>query len=119
MSKLQLLNEQENKSKEEQITQMKDQMERFKGYPKVEEFITEALDMTKALSRQLDLLCHNISLVVPLCDISVDMIDKSVDARLNLEKADESLTKFLSWQDSNEGKTANCYRHFWALQPQA
>ena len=38
------------------------------------------------------------------------MIDKSVDARLELEKADESLAKFLSWQDSNEGKAANLRR---------
>jgi len=52
--------------------------------------------MTKALSQQLDLLCYNISLAVPLCDISAAMIDKLVDARLELEKADESLTKFLS-----------------------
>lgn len=88
-----------NKSKEEKIAQMKDQIEQFKRYPKVEEFITEALEMTKALSRQLDLLYHNISLAIPLCDITAGMIDKSVDARLELEKADESLNKFLYWQD--------------------
>jgi len=35
------------------------------------------------------------------------MIEKSVDARLELEKADERLTNFLSWQDSKEGKGAN------------
>lgn len=86
---------------------MKDQIQRFKGYPKVEEFKTEAMEMTEALPRQLDLVCHNISLVVPLCDISASMIDKLVDAMLELEKADESLNKFLSWQDSNEGKVSN------------
>lgn len=35
------------------------------------------------------------------------MIEKSVDARLELEKTDEILTNFLSFQDSKEGKTAN------------
>jgi len=40
----------------------------------------------------------------PLSDISATMIDKLVDARLELEKADGSLNKFLPCQDSNEGK---------------
>lgn len=48
---------------------MKDQIEQFKGYSQINEFRTKALEMTKALSRQLDILCHNISLVIPLCDI--------------------------------------------------
>jgi len=107
LSKLQLLSEQEKKSKEEQIVQMKYQIEQFKGYPQINEFRTEALEMTKALSRQLDILCHNISLTVPLCDISASMIEKSVDARLEIEKADERLTNFLSWQDWKEGKVSN------------
>lgn len=35
------------------------------------------------------------------------MVDKSIDARLNLEHADERLTNFLSWQETKEGKAAN------------
>eukprot|EP00253_Pinus_taeda_P023654 PITA_23654 len=35
------------------------------------------------------------------------MIDKSVDARQNLEQADEILTEFLAWQETNEGQVAN------------
>lgn len=35
------------------------------------------------------------------------MIDKSVDARLNLEQEDEILKKILSWQEIEEGKAAN------------
>ena len=38
------------------------------------------------------------------------MIEKSVDARLELDKADERLTNFLSWQDSKEGMAANLPR---------
>lgn len=55
----------------------------------------------------MSLLCHNISLTLPLFEISSSMIDKSVDARLNLEQADERLTNFLSWQETEEGKAAN------------
>ncbi len=89
---------------------MRDQIERFKGYPQVNEFRIEALEMTKALSRQLDIQCHNISLAIPLCDISTSMIEKLVDARLELDKSDEKLTNFLSWKDSKEGKDANLPR---------
>ena len=70
MSKLQPLNEQLSKSKEEQIPQLSLQIERFKEYPQVGEFRSEALQITKALSNHLNLLCHNISLVLPLCEIS-------------------------------------------------
>lgn len=89
---------------------MKDQIEWFKGYPQVNEFRIEALEITKDLSHQLDILCHNISLVVPLCDISASMIETFVDASLELDKADEKLTNFISWQDWKEGKAANLLR---------
>ena len=59
-------------------------------------FIIELLLITKSLINQLNLLCHNISLVEPLYEISSSMIDKSVEARQNLEQANETLTKFLS-----------------------
>lgn len=42
LTKLQLLNEQLNKSKEEQIAQLTVQIERFKEYPQVGEFRSEA-----------------------------------------------------------------------------
>lgn len=71
------------------------------------ELILEALQIAKELSSQLSLLCHNISLALPLCKISSSMVDKSVDARLNLEQEDERLTIFLSWQETKEGKAAN------------
>jgi len=75
------MNKQLSKSKEEQITQLSLQIERFKGYPQVEEFKSETFQITKSLSNQLILLCHNISLALPLCEISSSMINKSVDAR--------------------------------------
>jgi len=108
LSKLQSLNEQLSKSKEEQIAQLSLQIERFIGYPQVGEFKSEALQITKALSNQLSLLCHSISLVLPLCEISSSMIDKSVDARHKLEQADETLTEFLAWQ-KNQGRTSCKY----------
>jgi len=105
-----MLSEEEKKAKDDQIAQMKEQTERYKGYPQVGEFRTEALEITKALSRQLDILCHNISLANPLCDISTSMIAKAIDARLELDKIDEKLNNFLSWQDSKEGMVANLPR---------
>ena len=71
------------------------------------EFKSEALQITKALSNQLNLLCHNISLALPLCEISSSMIGKSVDVRQKLEQEDKKLTEFLSWQETKEGQAAN------------
>lgn len=68
------------------------------------------MEITKALSRQLVILCHNISLATPLCDISTSMIKKAVDTILELDKTDERLTNFLSWQDSKEGMATNLPR---------
>lgn len=35
------------------------------------------------------------------------MIEKLVDAKLNLEQDDDTLTNFLSWQETSEGQAAN------------
>jgi len=105
LNKLQAAVQQENKAKEEKITQLQLQVEKFKGYPKVGEFRKEALEVTKALSRQLNILCHKISLVDPLCIITASLIEHAVDTRL--EFADDKLTKFLSWQSSEEGMAEN------------
>jgi len=45
-----MISEQDKKVKEDQITQMQEQKERYKGYPKVSEFKIEALEITRALS---------------------------------------------------------------------
>lgn len=99
--------EKEKKAKEDQIVQMQLQIEKYRGYPQVSEFRIEALETTKALSRKLNILCHNISLANPLCDISTSLIEKAVDTRLELENENERITNFLSWQDFEEGKAAN------------
>lgn len=85
LKKLKTINEQLRKSKDEQIAQLSLQIERFKEFPKVEEFKSEALQINKALSTQLGLLCNNISLIPPFSEISSSMIDKSVDDRQKLE----------------------------------
>ena len=43
----------------------------------------------------------------PLCEITSSIIDKSVKARQDLEQADETLTNFLSWQETSEGQATN------------
>lgn len=65
------------------------------------------MEVTKALSRELNILCHNISLANPLCDIFTSLIEKAVDTRLEFEKADEKITNFLSWQNLEEGMATN------------
>ncbi len=52
-------------------------------------------------------MCHEIAQVEPLCDIKTSIIDKIVDAKQDSEQANDTLTDFLTWQDSNEGQAAN------------
>jgi len=73
------------KTKDEKIAQLSLQIEKFKSLPQPADFRTEALQINKALVTQIRLLCHNISQVEPLCDITTSIIDKSVDARQDLE----------------------------------
>jgi len=42
-----------------------------------------------------------------LCDIPASLIEKVIDKRLELEKANEKITNFLTWQYSEEGMAAN------------
>lgn len=95
------------KRKDEQISQLSLQIQKFKSLPQPADFKTEALQINKALLTPIRLLCHNISQVEPLCDITTSIIDKSVDAKQDLEQADETLTDFLTWQDTSEGKATN------------
>lgn len=74
-----------SKTKDEQIAQLSHQVEKFKSLPQPAKFMSEALQINKALITQLKLLCYNISLVEPLNEITASIVDKSVDARQDLE----------------------------------
>ena len=105
--RLKTMNEQISKTKDDQIAQLSHQVEKFKSLPQPVDFRSGALQINKALITQLKLLCHNISLVEPLCEITTSIVDKSIDARQDLEQADDTLTKFLAWQDTSEGQATN------------
>jgi len=85
LAKLKMMNELMVKTKDEQIAQLSLQIEKFKSLPQPADFRTEALQINKALVTQIRLLCHKISQVEPLCDITASIINKSVDARQDLE----------------------------------
>jgi len=107
LAKLKTMNEQISNVKDEKIAQLSHQVEKYKSLLQPTNFRFEALQINKALITQLKLLCHNISLVEPLCGVTASIVDKSVDARKDLEQADETLTNFIAWQDTNEGQAAN------------
>ena len=85
LAKLKVMNEKMSKTKDERIAQLSQEIEKFGSLPQVAEFRTEALQINKALITQLKLLCHNISLAEPLCEITTSIIDKAVEARKDLE----------------------------------
>lgn len=101
------MNEKMSKTKDEKISQLTKEVEKFKSLPQVAKFRIEALQINKALITQLIMLCHKIYLVEPLCEITTSIVDKSIDARQDFEQADETLTNFLAWQDSSQGQATN------------
>jgi len=107
LARLKAMNEQMRKTKDERIAQLSQEVEKFRSLPKAAEFRTKALQINKALITQLKLLCRNISLAEPLCEITTSIVDKSVEARQDLEQADETLTNFLSWQESSEEQASD------------
>ena len=107
LAKLKAINEQMIKSKDEKLAQLSGQIEKSKKLPQPAKFRAEALQINKALVTQIRLLCPKIAQAEPLCDITASIIDKSIDARTDFEQADETLTNFLEWQDTDEGQAAN------------
>lgn len=96
VAKLKAMNEQMSKTKDEKISQLLQEVEKFMSLPQIAKFRTKSLKINKALITQLRLLCHKISFAEPLCEITVAIVDKSVEARQELEQDDETLTNFLA-----------------------
>ena len=107
LAQLKAANEQMLKSKDEQIAQLSAQLEKTKNLPQIAEFKVEALQINKALITQIKLLCQQITQAEPLCDLTTSISEKGEKARTNLDQADETLTNFLEWQDTNQGQAAN------------
>ena len=75
-------------------------LDKFKDYPKLAQFITEALEINKLLSQQLNEFCLKLTQIEPLCKITSSLIDKSVTLRKEIEDVDDKIFEFLSWQDT-------------------
>ena len=57
------------------------EMDKFKEYPKLDQFIVEALEMNKFLSQQLNEFCLKLTQIEPLYESTSSLIDKSVTLR--------------------------------------
>ena len=85
-------------------------MDKFRDYPKLDQFKTKALAISKLLSRQLNELCQNMAQVEPLCEITSSLIDEGINLKVKFDDANEKISEFLSWQDSKQGRNANLPR---------
>ena len=95
------------KTKDEKITQLSSQLEKIKGAPQVDEFRAEALQINTALISQIKLLCQQIAQAEPLCELTTSINQQVEKARNELDQAEEIITAFLDWQDSDQGRAAN------------
>ena len=97
----------EKLAKEEQNAILQEKLQRFKDYPEVDQFKKEALESNKMLSLQLDILSQKITMVHPLCEITMSLAEKTTNSRLEFEAVDEKISGFLTWQEKNQGIAAN------------
>ena len=91
-------NEKTAKAEQEKIFQAR--LDKFKDYPKIDQFKTEALETSKLFSQQLNDLCQKIAQSEPLCEITSSLIDEASNIRIEFENANENISEFISWQDS-------------------
>jgi len=82
----------------------------MKNLPKIDEFKAEALQLNKGLINQVKLLCQHLIRAEPLCELSASISEKVDKARADLDQAEETLTNFIEWQDSDVGRAANLPR---------
>lgn len=104
---LKAANEQMLKSKDEQIAQLLAQLEKTNNLPQLTEFRAKELQINKALITQVKIICQQITQAKPSCDLTTSIGEKSEKARTDFDQADETLTNFLEWQDTDEGQAAN------------
>jgi len=85
-------------------------LDKFKDYPKLNEFKSEALEANKLLTQQLIEFCSKLSQAEPFCDITSSLIQNVITLRQEIDDADEKISEFLNWQDTEKGKEANLPR---------
>ena len=107
MEKLQNLLQNEKTAKIEQEKIFQSTLEKFRDYPKLDQFKTKALEMNKLLSQQLNEFCLKLTQVEPLCQITPSLIDEAVTLRKEIDDANEKISEFLSWQDIEQGRKVN------------
>ena len=55
-------------------------------------------------------MCQQIAQAEPLCELTISINEQVEKARDELNQAEEAITAYLEWQDSNQGKAANLPR---------
>jgi len=110
LAQLRATNEQMMKTKDEQIAQLSSQLEKVKGTSQVVEFRAEASLINSALISQVKLLCQQITQAEPLCELTTSINQQVEKARNELDQAEEVITTFIYWQDSEQGREANLPR---------
>ena len=95
------------KSKDEQIAQLSAQLESIKDAQSVDDFRAEATRINRALISQIRLLCQQLTDADSLCETSTAVCQQIEKARSELDQAEDTISEYLEWQDSEEGKATN------------
>eukprot|EP00253_Pinus_taeda_P019687 PITA_19687 len=81
-----------------------------KDEPKLAEFISESVGLNEQLLQQQEELGRKISQWGHYCELSDKITNQVADLRNDYDQIDRRVTKYLAWQDGEEGKRANAPR---------
>ena len=98
------------KSKDERIAQLSAQLKGIKSTQNVKVFRAEATQINGTLLSQIRLLCQQLAKAEPLCEISTTVCEQIEKARNELDQAEDAISDYLEWQDTEEGKVENLSR---------
>ena len=79
-------------------------LDKFKDNPQIDEFIKEALELNSLLEQQQEIFHQRISLINPYCESSNKLNNQAINQRLEYKELNKRISKFITWQESKEGK---------------
>jgi len=94
-------------AKNVQVQELQEAMEKYEDVPTVEEFIKEALELNSLLLKQQEQFFQMMSHIAPYLITSDQLKDKAIDQRTEFTVLNKRISKFIEWQEIEEGRRAN------------
>lgn len=107
MEVLKIRHEADISTKNMQIQELQEAMEKYEDVPTINEFIKEALELNYLLSKQQELFHQRMSHITSYLITSDHLMDKVFDKRIEFNDLITRIFKFIEWKETKKGRRAN------------